>query len=108
MSLDEIIHKLYDIVWKCFNVDILIFYNKNYNLNMCLCVQIMGNRAVTGLEQSESLPPPYPSPPPYTPRPVTCTVNLHATPSSGELNANKFLQLVTFLCLFLDSVWEWC
>ena len=50
---------------------------------MCLCVQIMGNRAVTGLEQSESLPPPYPSPPPYTPRPVTCTVNLHATPSSG-------------------------
>ena len=68
-----------------YNVDIQIFNNKGYILDMCLCVQIMANRAVTGMEQSESLPPPYELPPPYTPRPVTCTVNMHTTTSGGNV-----------------------
>ena len=50
---------------------------------MCVCVQIMEHLAVSGVEQHHVLPPPYPSPPPYTPRPVTCTVNMHTTPPRG-------------------------
>ena len=70
MYLDEIIPKLTILcgnAYLLYNVDIQIFNNKGYILDMCLCVQIMENRAVSWMEQSESLPPRYPSPPLYTP-----------------------------------------
>ena len=34
---------------------------------MCVCVQIMEHLAVSGIEQHNVLPPPYPSPPPIHP-----------------------------------------
>ena len=59
-----------------YNVDIEIFHNKSYILDMCLRVWMMANPAVTGMEQPEELPPPYVLPPPYTPSPISCTVNM--------------------------------
>ena len=69
---------------------------------MCVCVQIMEHLSVSGMEQHQVLPPPYQLPPPYSPRPVTCTVNMitNTTGGSERYNVNPTCHCFAFMVGF--------